>query len=805
MNDLRFAVRQLFKNPGFAALAILTLALGIGANTAMFSLVNGVLLKPLPFKDSDRLVALFQNHREQGQDFVELTAPDFVNWRDQNRAFEDLAAYQAGGFDLTGAGDPVRVFGVRASASFFPLLGVRPEFGRAFVPEEDVFGKGRVVILGQRLWKERFQGSPEVIGKSITLDGNSYSVIGVMPAGFRFAGIDADVWRPMAFEDWEMDNRGGHNYQAVGRLKAGMSLLQAKAEMDTIAANLSKQFELSRGWGATLTSLQEQLVGSSARPLYILFGAVGFVLLIASGNVANLLLARASTRAREFAIRGAIGAGRKAIVRQLVLESFVLAGAGAFAGWLLANWAMGVIARLGAAGLPRLEEVRLDGYAAAFAILVTFLTALVFGLAPAWFASKVNLVEVLKETARGSMSGQTRRVQSGFVAAQLALALVLLIGATLMLRSFGRIRALDTGYEPENILTATLTMPDARFPGKSVEEREPGRRAFLANVVAKVASIPGVESAASVLGMPLTAISARMQVGVLGRGDGKESDTQVAGYSQVSPAYFRTMGISLLKGRQFDSHDTVDAPYVAIVNESFAKVFFPGQDAIGKRLRVMDGHRGKPTEIVGIVRDTRQRSLVGAPEPEMYLPTMQRCWFTGQLVIKTKGDPASMIPAVTKAVAELDSQQTLYFIRTLSSLMEESVSRQRFQMVLLFVFSIVALMLAVIGIYGVTACTVVRRYHEIGVRMSLGAQRRQILGLVLGQGMRPAFAGLIFGLIAAFALARLLQGLLFEIKASDPLTFSIVPGLLLMAAFAGCWLPVRRALKISPAVALRNE
>lgn len=805
MNDLRFAIRQLFKNPGFAVLAILTLALGIGANTAMFSLVKGVLLKPLPYRDSDRLMALFHNHREQGQDFVGLTAPDFVNWREQNRTFEDLAAYEAGGFDLTGSGDPLRVFGVRASASFFPLLGVRPELGRAFLPEEDIFGKGRVIILGQRLWKERFQGSPEVIGKNITLDGHNYAVIGVMPAGFRFAGIDADVWRPMAFEDWEMDNRGGHNYQAIGRLKTGISLIQAKAEMDTIAANLSKQFEPSRGWGATVIPLQDQIVASSVRPLYVLFGAVGFVLLIAAGNVANLLLARASTRAREFAIRGAVGAGRGMIIRQLVLESFILAGAGAIAGWLLAYWGVAVVTKLGAVGLPRLDEVRLDGQVAMFAVLLAFATALIFGLAPAWFASKVNLVEVLKETSRGSMPGQARRVQSGFVAAQLALALVLLIGAGLMLRSFARIRALDTGYDPERVLTATLTMPDARFPGKNVDEREPGRKAFMAKAVERVAMLPGVESAAAVMGMPLTAISARMQVNVFGRPEPKQPEPQVAGYSQVSPDYFRTMGISLLKGRHFDSHDTVDAPYVAVVNESFARTFFPGQDPIGQKLRVMDKYRGKPTEIVGILSDTRQRSLVGSPEPEMYFPMMQRCWFTGQLVIKTKGDPSAMIPSVTKAVAELDSQQTLYFVQTLTSLMEDSVAQQRFQMRLLLAFSTVALVLAVIGVYGVMACIVARRYHEIGVRMSLGAQRGQILGLILGQGMRPALAGLLVGIVAAFALGRFLQGLLFEIKSSDPMTFAVVPCVLLAAAFAGCWVPAWRALRINPVIALRNE
>jgi len=360
MNDLKFALRQLLKNPGFTAVAVLTLALGIGANTAMFSLVNGVLLKPLPYPDSDRLVSLSENQREQGQDFVNLTAPGFTDWRTQSTVFEDLAAYQPGGFDLTGTGDPARLSGIRASASLFPLLRVQPELGRGFTEAEDTFGGDRVAVIAHRLWQERFEGATDVLGKSVTLDGNSYTIVGVMPDGFRFAGLDADVWRPMAFEPWELENRGGHNYQAIGRLKPGVTLAAARAEMKGITERLSQQFEVSRGWSVTMLPLQEQLVRGSERPLYVLFGAVGFVLLIACSNVANLLLARASGRAREFAIRGALGADRFRIVRQLVLESLILAGLGAAVGWLLARWGLAAVLKLGTVGLPRLENVHLD-------------------------------------------------------------------------------------------------------------------------------------------------------------------------------------------------------------------------------------------------------------------------------------------------------------------------------------------------------------------------------------------------------------------------------------------------------------
>jgi len=805
LRDLRFAFRQLVKNPGFTAVAVLTLALGIGANTAMFSLVSGVLLKPLPYSDSDRLVALFENQREQGQDHMNLTAPGFTDWRAQSTVFEDLAAYQPGGFDLTGAGDPARLSGIRASASLFPLLRVRPELGRGFNQAEDRFGGDRVVVIAHRLWQERFAGAADVLGQNMTLDGNSYTIIGVMPDSFRFAGLDADVWLPMAFEPWELENRGGHNYQAIGRLKPGVTLAAARVEMNGITERLSKQFELSPGWGVTMLSLQEQLVRSSERPLYILFGAVGFVLLIACSNVANLLLSRASNRAREFAVRGALGAGQFRIVRQLALESLILASLGAAAGWMLASWGLAAVIKLGMAGLPRLENVHLDVQVAAFSILATAVTGIACGLAPAWFASRVSLGEVLKEAARGTTAGRGGRLRGSFVAIQLALALVLLVGATLMLRSFARIQALNPGYAAEQILTASLSMPDSRFPGNSFSEREPFRKAFLAQVVERAAALPGVESAAVVMGMPLTPVGASMQVFVLGRPEPKPSEPQVSGYSQVSPNYFQTMGIPLLRGRPFDNHDVAEAPFVAIVNESFARAFFPKGDAIRQRLRVMDGHRDQPTEIVGIIPDTRQRSLTAQPGPEMYFPIMQRCWFTGQLVLKTKGDPAALTPALTKAVAGLDSRQPLYAVQTLSSLMADSVAQQRVQMLLLSTFAVVALLLAMVGVYGVMACVVAQRRHEIGVRMSLGAQRHHVLGLILMQVIKLSGAGIIMGVLAAYGLTRLLGSLLFEVSPCDPFTFVAVPCLLALAAVAGGWMPAWRAAKIDPMEALRHE
>lgn len=805
MNDLKFALRQLLKNPGFTAVAVLTLALGIGANTAMFSLVNGVLLKPLPYPHADRLISLFENQREQGQDFVNVTAPGFLDWRQQSAVFEDLAAYQPTGFDLTGSGEPARLAGIRASASLFPMLGVKPAVGRGFTAAEDTFGGDRVAVIAHRLWQERFGGAPNVLGRSLTLDGRDYTIVGVLPENFRFADLEADVWRPMAFESWELENRGGHNYQAIGRLKPGVTIEMARTEMQGITGRLAQQFELSRGWGITLLPLQDRIVRGATRPLYILFGAVGFVLLIACSNVANLLLARASGRAREFAIRGALGADSIRILRQLVLESLLLAVLGAVVGWWLARWGMPVVLALGSVGLPRLENVHLDVSVAGFCLLATVVTGLAFGLAPAWFASRVSLSEVLKDAARGSTTGGGGRMRGFFVASQLALALVLLVGATLMLRSFARIRAMDPGYVPDHILTATLFMPDSRFPGKSFGEREPFRKAFLARVVERIAALPGVEAAAVVMGMPLTPVGARMQVSVMDRAEPKPAEPRQAGYSQVSPNYFQTMGTPLLRGRQFDDHDSMDAPFVVIVNESFVRAFFPDEPALGKRLKVMDAHRERPTEIVGVIRDTRQRSLTEPAQPEMYFPIAQRCWFTGQLVLKTKGDPAALTPVVTTAVAELDSRQPLFGVKTVSSLMRDAVSQQRLLMMLLSTFATVALLLALVGVYGVMACVVAQRRHEIGVRMCLGAQRRQVQGLILRQVLKLSAAGVTAGWIAAYGLTRMLRSLLFETSPSDPVTFAIVPGVLVLAALVGGWLPARRASRLDPMEALRTE
>ena len=798
--DLRFGLRILFKQKGFTVTALLTLALGIAANTSIFSLINGVLLKPLPYSEPERLVSVFENFKERSQDFVDLNAPGFIDWRSQNTVFEEMAAYQGRGFDLTGIGEATRVFGVRASASLFPLLRINPALGRGFSAEEDVFGGNRVAVIGHQMWQERFGGMQEVLGKALTLDGHSYSVIGVMPAGFQFAGINPDVWVPMAFEPWELNSRGSHNYQGIARLKPNVSQAQAQAEMNAIAMRLGGQFEHAKGWGITLVSLQEQLVGSSRKPLLVLFGAVGLVLLIACANVANLLLARAAAREREFAIRAALGAGRGRIVRQLLLESSILAVGGALLGWGLSYLAVAAVTKFGAATFPRLEEVRLDGRALGFTVALSLITGLIFGLAPAWLATQTKLNETLKDAARGSTQNRRQRLRAGFVVAQVALAVMLLIGASLLLRSFIRLQGVDLGFQSDHILTASLTMPDARFPGRDAQ-----RMTFLSRMVDRISTLPDVESAASVMGLPVAFGGASSAFYFDGQPAPEPSAMQVAGYSQISANYFETMKTPMARGRQFEARDTVTAPYVAIVNEAFVRTFLNGQEPLGKGLWVMDSQRKKPTKIVGVVRDMRQRDITMPAKPEMYFPATQRCWADAQLVIRTHGNPTALIAALRRAALEIDPAQTIYLIRTLAELTDNAVAQRRLQMILLLVFAGLALLLSAIGIYGVMTFSVAQRTQEIGVRMSLGAQRGHVLSLILRQGMILALAGVTIGIAGAFALTRLMGSLLYEISPTDPLTFASIPFLLLAVACFASWLPAQRASRLDPLKALRHE
>jgi putative ABC transport system permease protein len=546
-------------------------------------------------------------------------------------------------------------------------------------------------------------------------------------------------------------------------------------------------------------------VGGSRRPLLILLGAVAFVLLIACANVANLLLARATSREREFSVRGALVAGRARIVRQLLVEGLLLAIGGALPGCLIAFWGVQAFVKFGAASFPRLENVRLDGQMLGFTLLVSLLTGIVFGLAPAWLASRTSINEVLKDGVRGSTQGRRQRFRLSFVVIQMALALVLLIGASLLLRSFDRLQAVDLGYKPEHVLTAALSMPDTRFSGEGLAEREALRKPFVAKIVEHVSALPGVDSAAAVMGLPLSFIGARSEVFAADRPEPKANEPRTAGYSQITPQYFRTMGTPLVRGRQFDNHDGVDAPFVAIVNETFARTFFRGEDPIGKRLRVMDSYRDRATEVVGVIHDIRQRDVAAPAGAEMYFPIAQRCWFDAQIVVRTRNDPETMAASLRHAVAEIDPAQTLYFIRTMESMLNDAHAQRRLQLTLLGMFAGMALILSAVGLYGVMACIVAQSTHEIGVRMSLGAQKDQVIAMFLREGFRLTLIGVVLGLAGAFALTRFLRSLLFEITPTDPLTFILIPSVLAIVAMVACWIPALRAARTDPMVALRYE
>jgi putative ABC transport system permease protein len=802
MNDLRFALRQLMKHPGFTALAVITLALGIGANTAIFSLVNGVLLKPLPFREPERLVRVFDAVPSRGALRIPASLPNYVDWRAQNTVFEAMAVYGHVGFNLTGDGEARRITGLRVSAEMLPVLGISPRIGRAFTTDDEKTGAPRVVLLGDSLWRTRFGADPAVLGRSVQMDGQGYMVAGVLPAGFRYPDREADFWVPAAFSPEELRDRGAHTYGVLARLKQGIGIAQAAAEMNTIAGRIAAEHESNRDFAAAVVGLHEDLVGTSRRPLWVLLGAVACVLLIACANVANLQLARASSRQREFAVRGALGAGRAQMIRQLLVESVMLAGAGGLLGVLLARWAVSLFIAFGPRDIPRLNEIQISVPVLLFSLGVSVVTGLIFGLAPALQAAKADVNEVLKDSGRGTTDGFRRnRLRGALVMSEVALSLVLLAGAGLLLRSFAKMREVDIGFQPSGLLTANLAVSEQKYPD------EPRQVALILQVVERARALPGVQSASAVFGLPLDEMVSRSMLRVEGRPAPAPNEADSALYRQITPGYFKTMGTSLIAGRDVTSRDTADAPLVVVVNEAFVRAFFPGLDtpaALGRRIHV-NSPANVFTEIVGVVRDMRYRGPAEPAEPEMYLPVSQRCWGFVSVVLRTSGDPSALSDPLRKAIAEIDPAQPLDNVRPMATLLADTLSTRKLQTALLGAFSTLALVLAAVGIYGVMAWSVSRRGHEIGIRMALGAQWRDVVRLVLRQGMIPAVAGVGIGLAAGLGLARFLAGLLFEVKPNDPPTFGAVTALLIGVALLACWLPARRAARVGPMVALRNE
>ena len=802
--DLRYGVRMLSKHPGFTAIAVLTLALGIGANTAIFSVVNAVLLRPLPFADPEQLVAVLAvNVRSGGEQFGGASPADFLDWQTQNSSFASITAYSGGSVIMAGAEGAGQFAAARVANGFFEVYSARPLLGRTILPEENMVRGDRVVVLSHRLWQRRFGGDPNIVGKTFTIGGRSTTIVGVMPPEFK-EPIYAEAWTPLLMDSGEMKPRESRYFTVAARLKPGVSLQQAQAELDVIANRLAAAHpETNANWGVRLVPLHERGVTSVRPALLVLLGAVGFVLLIACANVANLLLARATARHKEVAIRTAMGATRGRIVRQLLIESLLLALIGGAGGLLLALWGVDAITGLVPSDwrFPRLDESRIDVAVLAFTLGVSALTGLLFGLLPALKASNPNVYEALKETGRSSTAGlRLQRLRGLLVVSEIALTLLLLVGAGLLMKSLLRLQQTNLGFDPQKLLTVNV------IPPLTQKYRQDEQRALLyQRILEQVGTLPGVESVAASSGPPLASFGLNFAFEIEGRAT-DPSDKREAFYSAISPGYFRTLGIPLRAGREFTERDTKDALPVAIINETMARRFLPNTDPVGKRIKIKH-YMSEPVshEIVGVARDAKQMTLGDATEIEMYVPHQQHPWLGTALVVRTKVDPTSIIPAVGRAVASVDKDQPVSDAKTMEQLISESVAQPRFYTLLLGIFAGIALLLAAVGIYGVMSYSVAQRTHEIGVRMALGAGRGDVLRLVVGQGMILTLIGIAIGLTAAFALTRLMSGLLFGVSATDPVVFAGIALLLAVVALLACFIPARRATKVDPMVALRYE
>jgi predicted permease len=801
--DLRYGVRTLVKSPAFTIVAVLSLALGIGANTAIFSVVNGILLRPLPYPEAERLAAVWHTPPQAsfpGMTRFSVSPGNYLDWKEQSRAFEQMAIYQYAGLSLGTGGDPVPVTGAAVSSDFFSVLRTQVEKGRVFSPEEEQPGREQVVVLGRGLWQRAFGADPNLIGRTVTLNSRSFTVVGIMPAGFEFPA-EAELWVPLAWDAAERQTRAIHDYLVVARLKPDASLAQAQAEMSTISSRLEQQYpEENKGWGAVVIPLQEDLVGDVRPALLVLFSAVGFVLLIACANVANLMLARGANRRREIALRIALGATRSRIVRQLLCESVLLAVVGGLFGLLLASWGGQLLVRLSSGSLPNSDEVGMDVWALGFTLLVSLAAGVLAGVAPALQFSKGELSETLKQgTGRGGGGSVKQRTRKALVVCEVALSLILLVGAGLMIRSFWKLQDVSPGFDVSNSLSMSVLLPATRYS-------EPQQiLSFHDRVVEQLGALPGVVSVGSTTTLPLTGGGSRQPFTIEGRPAPPVSEQPLAQTRYVSPDYFRAIGIPLRQGRPFDERDREGAPQVVVISEAMARRFFPGQNPVGQRLTASFHLQQGPREIVGVVGDVKSTGLDDDAAATMYLPFKQapRPWIT--FVARTASDPQNFIQPVSKAVYAVDKEQALTGVRTMEQVLTESLSGRRFNMTLLMTFAGLALALAAVGVYGVMNYSVMLRKRELGIRMALGARAPDVLRLVLGQGLALTLIGVCVGMAGAYALTRLMASLLYGVTATDFLTFGSVSGVLLVVGLLASFLPARRATKVDPMIALRGE
>jgi putative ABC transport system permease protein len=803
LQDFKYGVRMLYKNRGFTAIALLALALGIGANTAIFSVVNSVLLRPLPYRDPQRLIMIWENYQQRGGPEREWASPaDFRDFRDQAQSFEHVAALVGWGPTLTGQDEPADLQGAAVSYDTFEMLGVEPALGRSFRADEDRAGAERVAVLSHNLWQRRFGSDPAIVGKNLTLGGESYAVIGVMPRGFSFPILkDTEIWRPItpALAAIPGCDRGCVILRVIAKLNPGVPIEAARAEMTALTSRLAEQYpESNKGVGATLVPLHEQLVGDVRPAMLVLLGAVGLVLLIACANVANLLLARAAAREKEVAIRAALGASRSRLIRQHLTESLVLAVIGGALGLLTAFWIVDLLVSVAPKGTPRIEEVAIDPIVLAFTFGTAMLTGIAFGLAPALLSSRTNFNSTLKEGGRDtSATSRGARVRSGLVVSEVALALMLLIGAGLLIKSFINLQRVDPGFNPKSVLRIDVSLPRTRYPERNQSA------SFYKELLDRVAALPGVQSAGAVSSLPLSGGGTDSNFAIEGQPAAEPDQRPVAWYSSVTPGYFRAMGIRLLKGRELTEADNADARKTVVISESMARRYFTDQDPLGKR--IVFGGGNDPREIVGVVSDVKFFGLNLDARPSMYYPHAQNPARGMSLVVRTQGGPLSLAAAIRGQVSALDRNLAVSNVMTMEQLVGASLSEPRFVLLLLGAFASVAMLLSAIGVYGVVSYSVTQRSHEIGVRMALGAQMSDVLKLVVGQGMTLVLGGVGLGLIAAFALSRVMESLLFGVSATDLTTFAATSIILAAVALGACLVPARRATKVGPMESLRYE
>ncbi|HEY0320071.1 MAG TPA: ABC transporter permease [Pyrinomonadaceae bacterium] len=801
--DLCYSRRMLRKNPGFTLVAVLTLALGIGANTAIFSVVNAVILRPLPYNEAGKLVWIWGSNEQLGVKQGYLSVADIFDFQRQCTQFESIAAWTTLPINLIEENQSERLEGILVSPNFFSTLGVRIGVGRDFEPYEAQEGRNQVVIISDALWRSRFGADPNVIGKRLKLDRydtDSFTVVGVAPPEVQFPSR-TDVWMPDIDEPGDSE-RGGHDLRAVARLKQGATLEQAQAELNIIARRLEQQYPASNtGWRVALTSVRDVILGTPYKAMWVLLGAVGCVLMIACANVANLQLARSARRSKEFALRAALGASRARIIRQLLTDSLLLAVIGGTLGLLLAWWGVGWLRVIGPDTIPRLREVMIDGRVLAFTGVATLLTGIAFGLLPALQASRPDLNEALKEGSRGATASTgSSRTRSLLVVSEVAIAVLLLTGTGLLLKSFWLLRSVDTGFKAEQVLTAGISLSRDKYM-ESTERRT----LFFRQVIERIKALPGVQSVGAISHLPFGGRGVNLGFTLQGRQATPGDDTTRAELRVISPDYFKAMSIQLKQGRAFTEQDTSSSPPVIIVNEAFVRQFLRDTQPLGKRMQIkpFEGFEG---EIIAVVGDVRHRGYDADPKPEMYINYLQNTvWPVMNLVVRTKNEPDEMTTAVRREIEAVDSTQAIFNVQPMTRFLSDSIAERRFNLLLLIAFAAVALVTAAAGIYGVMAYSVAQRTHEIGIRMALGARRLDVLKLILGQGTRLVMCGVVVGLIAAFIVTRLMAGLFYGVSASDPATFISVVLFLSIIALLACYIPASRATKVDPLIALRYE